>query len=335
MKRTILIMAALAVSVAMLIPASGTAAIGEPNPWLARRILNMSHQGGEIEAPSNTMFAYKTSLPKGSEMLELDVHATADREIVALHDTSVNRTTNGTGRVDALTLAQLRTLDAAHWFVPGIGTVSGRPAAEYIYRGIATGQKAPPAGYSAADFTIPTLREVLTQFPNTPINIEIKRTVPDTTPYETILADLLREFGRDDDVIVVAFSDASVEIFKAYAPEIHTATATVESAVFYVTAAHEPSVMGRDATLPADLPGAPNPRYVAMQVPIEFEGIRVVTRDFVEDAHANGTAVHVWTINLRSEMEYLECIGVDGIMTDVPTLLEEVLTDSIVNCAGE
>jgi glycerophosphoryl diester phosphodiesterase len=59
------------------------AAAEEPsvNPWPARRILNMAHQGGEIEAPSNTLFAFKTAIEKGADVLELDVHATADREL--------------------------------------------------------------------------------------------------------------------------------------------------------------------------------------------------------------------------------------------------------------
>jgi glycerophosphoryl diester phosphodiesterase len=60
-------------------------------------------------------------------------------------------------------------------------------------------------------------------------------------------------------------------------------------------------------------------------VPIELNGIPVVTREFVERAHANGLAVHVWTINDRAQMEALVAMGVDGIMTDRPTLLEEVL----------
>ena len=62
-----------------------------------------------------------------------------------------------------------------------------------------------------------------------------------------------------------------------------------------------------------------------MQVPIELNGVTVVTPEFVERAHANGLAVHVWTINDRADMEWLIEIGVDGIMTDRPTLLEEVL----------
>src|ERR687891_2110449 len=87
---------------------SASAQIPPGNPWLDRRVLNIAHQGGEIEAPSNTLFAFKTAIDKGADVLELDVHATADGELVVLHDTTVDRTTNGTGRVDRLTLEQIR-----------------------------------------------------------------------------------------------------------------------------------------------------------------------------------------------------------------------------------
>ncbi|MEX2459027.1 MAG: glycerophosphodiester phosphodiesterase [Actinomycetota bacterium] len=290
-----------------------------PNPWLERRVLNMAHQGGEIEAPSDTLFAMKTAIHKGADVLELDVHATADREIVVLHDATVNRTTNGGGRVDELTLAQIRALDAAHWFVPGCGTCHGRPAKEYRYRGMATGRRSIPPrmfafGIRKTDFRIPTLREVFQAFPNVPINIEIKNSVPDTEGYESLLARLIRNHGRTEDVIVVSFLDHAIEQFKVHAPEVPTATATVETALFYATAFRA-------------LPGAPNPRYIALQVPMVFEGIPVLSADFIANAHANGLAVHAWTINDRPTMEQLIDWGIDGIMTDVPTLLERVLTE--------
>ena len=162
------------------------------------------------------------------------------------------------------------------------------------------------------DFRVPTLREVLTTFPEMLINIEIKATAPETRPYEEELAALLQEFGRTTDTIVVSFLDHAIERFKLAAPDVNTATATGQTAAFW-------------ASTQGPLPGAPNPRYQALQVPITFEGLTVVTPDFVERAHANGLAVHVWTINDRQEMEWLISIGVDGIMTDRPTLLEEVL----------
>ena len=302
-----------------MLPVPASAALPVPNPWRTRRILNIAHQGGENEAPSDTLFALATAVDKGSDVLEIDVHATAEGEIVVLHDTTVDRTTNGTGRVDELTVAQIKALDAAHWFVPNCGTCRGRPAAAYVYRGFATGAVPIPAdlaarGFVPNDFTIPTLREVLTRFPDMLINIEIKNTFPDTKGYEKKLADLLISFGRTTDTIVVSFLDHATEIFKLFAPAVSTATGTVETAVFKISSE-------------GPLPGLPNPRYHAIQPPMEFEGITVTNADFIANAHRNGFAVHVWTINDRATMEQLVRWGVDGIMTDYPTLLEDVLTD--------
>jgi glycerophosphoryl diester phosphodiesterase len=305
----------LVLAFALLAPATPASA----NEWLERRVLNIAHQGGEIEAPSNTLYALKTAKAKGSEVLEIDVHATADRELVVLHDATVDRTTNGSGRVDAMTLAEIKALDAAYWFVPGCGTCHGRPESEYTLRGYATGngklkKSLKRDGFTANDFRIPTLREVLETFPDELINIEIKATAPQTTPYERELAALLQEFGRSSDTIVVSFTDNATEAFKVFAPEVHTAVGTAQAAAFWASAQ-------------GPLPGAPNPRYQALQVPIELNGITVVTPEFVQRAHANGLAVHVWTINDRADMEWLIDIGVDGVMTDRPTLLEQVLAE--------
>ena len=289
--------------------------VGEgSNPWLDRAPLNIAHQGGEEEVPSDTLYGFKTALPKGVDVLELDIHLTADDKVVALHDTTVNRTTNGSGTVEQLTLAQIKTLDAAYWFVPGIGTTHSRPAPEYIFRGIATGHAPAPDGFEPNDFKIPTLEEVLQTFPNTLINIELKQS-NSTGVFEMEVARLLRQYDRVDDVIVVSFLDHSLEVFKAFAPEVHTATATANAAVFWTSSQNA-------------LPGAPNPRHVALQVPTNFSGIPVITGpDFIANANANNLAVHVWTINDRQTMENLLDWGAQGIMTDRPTLLEEILQE--------
>ncbi|HEX2085833.1 MAG TPA: glycerophosphodiester phosphodiesterase [Solirubrobacteraceae bacterium] len=312
MRRVLLLVLAFA----LLAPVAPAAAA---NPWLERRVLNIAHQGGEIEAPSNTLYALKTAVAKGSDVLEIDVHATADRQLVVLHDATVDRTTNGSGRVDRMTLAQIKALDAAYWFVPGCGTCHGRPASDYTLRGYATGdrklKRQLKRSFSPNDFRIPTLDEVLDAFPNELVNIEIKATAPQTAPYERELAALLAEHGRTSDTIVVSFTDNATEAFKVFAPEVHTAVGTVQAGAFWASAQ-------------GPLPGAPNPRHQALQVPITFEDrITVVTPEFVQRAHANGLAVHVWTINDRAEMEWLIDIGVDGIMSDRPTLLEQVLAE--------
>ena len=123
------------------------AAPASANPWLDRGPLNIAHQGGEHEVPSDTLYGFKTALPKGVDVLELDVHLTADGHVVALHDTTVDRTTNGSGTVEQMTLEQIKALDAAYWFVPGVGTSHSGAAADYAFRGIATGERPPPDGF--------------------------------------------------------------------------------------------------------------------------------------------------------------------------------------------
>lgn len=332
---------AFALATLLVVPAgltSGTAAAGTPtgvaagvaagvqqhNPWLDRRVLNIAHQGGEIEAPSDTMFAFKTATAKGANVLEMDVHATADGEIVVLHDNTVDRTTGGTGRVDALTLDQIRALDAAHWFVPGCGTCTGRPDADYTYRGFATGQRPIPpelGQFQPSDFRIPTLREVLRTFPDKLLNIEIKATSPDTTPYEATLAALLDEFGRDTDTIVASFNDSAIDRFKQHNSTVSTSPGIGDVVAFWLATR-------------GFLPGIPLPGHHALQVPTEYLGMQIVSASFVRKAHNHGLAVHVWTIDDRAQMEAMVDAGVDGIMTNRPTLLEQVLREKGVKYPG-
>jgi glycerophosphoryl diester phosphodiesterase len=295
---------------------AGASAQSPDNPWLDRKPLNIAHQGGEIEAPSDTLYAFKTARDKGADVIETDVHLTADGRVVVLHDETVDRTTNGSGSVEQMTLAQIKQLDAAYWFIADEGTVhdESRPASDFTWRGVATGDKRPPKRFEPNDFTIPTLDELLTAFPDVWLNIELKPTVAMTGRLEAAVAELLRAHGRTDDVIVASFNDQSVELFKALAPDVHTAVPTAQVAAFW-------------ASSQGALPGSPNPQHVAFQVPESFEGLTVVTPDFVSDAHANNLAVHVWTVNDAADMHRFLDYGADGIMTDRPTLLERVLAE--------
>src|SRR5688500_11490428 len=93
----------LALALAALLAFPATAATG--NPWLDQRtFINMAHQGGEDEFPSNTMYAFRRALAAGADTLELDVNRTEDDQLVVMHDWKVDRTTNGTGYTTELTL---------------------------------------------------------------------------------------------------------------------------------------------------------------------------------------------------------------------------------------
>lgn len=258
------------------------------------------------------MCAFATALDNGADSLELDVHATADGHLVVLHDTTVDRTTDGSGPVDQFTLDQIQRLDAAWWFVPDEGVVTGRDDRDYALRGVAAGLRPPPAGFTAHDFTIPTLADVFSAFPGVHVNIDIKNTAPQTVSYEAALARLIERHDRFSDVIVGSFHDSALNRFKELLPHVSTAAGPAEAARFWSAA----QVGGAGLALP---------QHHALQVPRQYRGLDVVDEQFVAAAHANDLAVHVWTINDDETMSWLLGIGVDGVVTDRPQILAGVL----------
>src|SRR5436305_4189313 len=92
------------------------------NAWLERRVLDYAHQGGALEAPSSTLVAFRRAVEVGADALEMDVHATADGELVVCHDATVDATTDGTGAIAAMTLAEVRNLDNGYRFTPDGGS---------------------------------------------------------------------------------------------------------------------------------------------------------------------------------------------------------------------
>ena len=279
---------------------------------MERRVLNFAHQGGAWEAPSSTLLAMRQAVAGGAHALELDVHATADRELVVCHDPTVERTTNGSGPIASMRLEELQTLDNAFWWVPGTDVAPGRDAADYPLRG-----RAP----LDASLRIATLREVLEEFPDIFLNLDIKQTAPAVEPYEDLLADLLHQYGRGDDVIVASFHDSATAAFAAFAPDIALAYGTTAIALFLGAV--------RGGSEPPDVDN------VAFQVPTEFLGMTIVDEAFVAAAHRSGAAVHVWTIDDEVEMHRLLDLGADGIVTNRPVALAAVLSERRVAWNGK
>jgi len=275
--------------------------------WVDRRVIAYAHQGGAWEAPSSTLYAIEKALETGASGIELDVHATRDRELVVCHDSSVDRTTDRSGLIANMTLAELRELDNSYWFVPGADVTPGLDPSDYPYRGKAPGDRS---------FGIATLEEalgVIATYPGVVVNLDIKGTAPEVEPYEELLARQLAELGWADDVIVASFKDLATEAFRRFAPHIATSAGTVGTALFW-----------RAVHTDGELPPTP---YAALQVPVTHEGLDVVDEKLIEAAHRRGIAVHVWTVNDASEMDRLLELGVDGIISDLPTALCELVED--------
>jgi len=79
-------------------------------------VLAIAHRGASAYAPENTLAAYRRAVAQGVTFIETDLHLTRDAHFVAVHDETVERTTNGQGAVHQMTLAELRRLDAGSWF---------------------------------------------------------------------------------------------------------------------------------------------------------------------------------------------------------------------------
>jgi glycerophosphoryl diester phosphodiesterase len=292
------------------------------NPWIEKRApLNIAHQGGEDEFPSNTLYAFHKALRAGADMLELDIGLTKDGKVIVMHDTTVDGKTNGHGTVSSKTLKQMKRLDAAYWFAPGRADHYSHdyPASAYRFRGVATGRKRPPRGYTAADFRVPTLAQVLREFPHTPINIEIKGRTPTEATSEYVknaelLARLLKKTHRRD-LIVVSFKQEAVERFHQLVPRIDVAPGTDGFADWFLGT------------------GSPGKGVVVFQVPITYvlagAPVTITTAEQVARAHEDGYAWQNWFGDGDADdaptWRKLIDMCVDGTMTSRPRAFEKVL----------
>lgn len=290
------------------------AAAPEENPWLSRRVLSIAHAGGENEAPNETLFAYKRAAALGSDVLEMDVRLTGDDVLVVHHDDTVDRTTDGTGRVADKTYDELFALDHGYKFTPDRSACDDCPLDQYTYRGVRTGDTAPPPGYEADDFTIPTVEKIFDTFPDALLDIEIKQSGADGQAAADELARLIDVYGRADRTVVVSFDDAIVDYFASVAPDVATSPGTDGVTAFF-------------------LDRQPQPEHRILQVPPEYDvggtTVTVVTQEFVDDAHTAGLAVWVW-FNGRSQenaefYEQMIDLGVDGILGAAPQVARDTI----------
>jgi glycerophosphoryl diester phosphodiesterase len=293
----------LRVTLALTLLLLSAAPASAQNPWLQRRVLNIAHQGGEAEFPSNTMYAFQHSVKAGADMLELDVGVTKDGKVVVMHDTTLDRTTNGHGTIASHTLKQIRKLDAGYWFAGGKAPYDHK-AKRHPFRG--------------KGLKVPTLQEVMKAFPKTPINVEIKGRTKAEKPEEYIqnaevLARLLASSPRRD-IIVVSFQQPAVNRFHELAPAIPVA----------------PGIDGAAGWILNNAP--PGDGVVAFQLPITYtvgsQVFNVTTPENVARAHAQGFAWHTWlSDDGESRQIWTNLIDwcVDGVMTAKPVAFEKLL----------
>ncbi|OQO98604.1 alkaline phosphatase D family protein [Geobacillus sp. 44B] len=258
----------------------------------------IAHRGASGYAPEHTLVAYEKAIKMKADYVELDLHMTKDGELIAIHDSTLARTTNveevyldrAPWRVKDFTLAEIKKLDAGSWF--------NKTYPEYAKKQY-VGQK------------IPTLQEVIDfikkKAPKVALYIETKS--PDVYPgMEEKLVKILKKNGylKKGKVIFQSFSEASlrklqemvpkdIPLIQLYSPDMIQGQNLDD--VFNRAAEYAEGV-GPDKSL--------------------------VTPAFMQEAHERHMVVHPYTVNTKEEMVEQLSLGVDGMFTNYPDQLVEL-----------
>ena len=156
--------------------------------------LNFAHRGFSGEYPENTMLAFRKAIEAGAQGIELDVHFTKDKEVVIIHDETIDRTTDGKGEVESFTYDELCRFNAY-----------GRFEGKYDFQ------------------KIPTLREyfeLVKPVDGFLTNIELKTGINEYPGIEKAVLKIIDEFGLRDRIIISSFNHFSVKRFKEIAPDV-------------------------------------------------------------------------------------------------------------------
>lgn len=280
-----------------------------PEPLTVQQLLDLgrpivlAHAAGEDQFPHSSPYGFAASAAAGVDMLDFDVMLTADDVLVVQHDESTGRTANEDLVVAETTYEQLHALDNAYWF-SAEGTKTGEPDSAYIYRGIRTQDKAPPAGASPDDFAIARFGDLLDRFPSFPVNIEIKGEGEQGAKIAAALAEVLTDHDLLDNAVVAAFDDTVVSAFQAIAPSVEVTPGLGAASAF---------ILG-DTPLPDGMR--------ILQVPVMFQDIVVLSPENIAKSHAAGYVIWVWPNdraweNPKGYRDLLE-LGLDGLNINYP-----------------
>jgi glycerophosphoryl diester phosphodiesterase len=239
----------------------------------------IAHRGASGYAPENTMAAFRRAVELGAQFIETDLQITRDARVVAIHDSTLDRTTNGRGPVHVQALEQIRALDAGQWFGSrGSETFAGE--------------------------RIPTLNQIFQFAQEHDVNfyLEIKSGANWGVEHAVVAA--VRELDAIARVVILSFD---------------------ESALDSVYRLDETIMTGFLCEIPSNDLVQRAVRLGARQLAPRGD---LITPELVKKAHAAGLQMVTWTINDPDQMRRLIAAGVDGIMTDYPDRLVEVLKES-------
>lgn len=303
----------------------------------------IAHRGGDGQWPGETLYAFEQALAAGAHVIEMDVHMTCDGVLVLMHNNTVNATTEGKGCiVNKAWKGDLEKLDAAHDWKPG--------------------RHARPGDRHPGRQGVPRLEDVFAKYAGGDVrmNIEIKQAAPAIV---RPVWEMIQKYNMQDRVLVASFDTPTVQAFRRESKgAVATSASTCELSrvrrgegkltsilegtcgVFLKERQKAMDVRCRVGQLFADTPAACKTPALAAPLPaapapgapdpaLEFEAVQVPfdkvgnLKDFVAGVRQRhpGLKVHVWTVNKPKDMEKVLDAGVDGVITDYPGVLLDIL----------
>ncbi|CAM4013756.1 Glycerophosphodiester phosphodiesterase [Mesobacillus thioparans] len=262
--------------------------------FMEMKFINISHRGASGHAPEHTFTSYELGKAMNGDYIEIDLQMTEDGELIALHDETIDRTTGKKGLVKDLTREEIKQLDAGSWFNEAFPE-----KANPEYKGL----------------QIPTLREVFDQFGNdSKFFIETKS--PDVYPeMEEKLINLLYEYnligGVNDsgNVIIQSFSAESLRKIHAMEESIPL----IQLLSYYAPASMTDSEIEKL-------------KEYAVGVGMHFTAANPA---YVKKVKDSGLLILPYTVNEKEDMEMLLDWGVNGMFTNYPDRLDEVIRKRI------
>ena len=298
---------------------------GVTNPYIADDVAMVSaHRAGSIVAPENTLNAFKLGIEEATtggytvDIWEFDLHITKDGELILLHDHTLDRTSNSRqvfgvkdARPEDYTLEQLRELNMGYNF-----ELDG----EYPFRDLAA------ADITAQDLRVSTLEEVLdymssdeataaapAEFGKFRYIIEIKNSGKLGEKAADILYDTLVEYGILEDVVFGTFNQNVTDYVDENYPDMLRSSSICEVLDFWFAYLTGADLSKRGVG------------YCALQIPYSKSISFLGDAGLIEYAHKYNIAVQFWTINESDDVEYLQSVGADCIMSDSPDMCYDVL----------
>ena len=247
----------------------------------------IAHRGDSRNYPENTLPAFESAVRMGIDVVETDIHLTKDGVLVIWHDPTLERNTDGSGRIEDHTLEELRRFDAGYTFTQDGGRT-------FPFRG--------------KGVRICTLAEALEHCPGQRFNIDLKTKCPEIVDE---FIKVIREHDAVDRVVGASFHLSNLKRLRRLAPDFLTSVTTAEVVpLLFRQKTH---------TLPKAFK-----RKIIFQIPMAAGPVKVVTPAFIKAMHQRGAVVMVWTINDEETMRRLFEMGVDSVMTDDPALVIKV-----------